>query len=76
MRRGLLTCTLSFLSCLNHLSSTSLTSFCSGFRNIFILNSFSQKALIIFVLLLLPSDAQNDPLFRDCSHVITLPVCC
>ena len=50
MRRGPLTGTLSFLFCLNHLSSTSSMSLQSGFQNCFILNSFCSNALIIFIL--------------------------
>jgi len=51
MRGRLLTDTLSPLCCLNHFSSTSLMSLCSGFWNWFILNLFylnTRKILVLF----------------------------
>jgi len=48
--KGPLTGSLSLLSCFNHLSSVSLTSLRSGFRNGFILEPLCSNALIILVL--------------------------
>jgi len=50
IRRGPLTGTLSLLCCLSHLSSASLTSLRSGFRNRFILDQFCSNALTVSVL--------------------------
>jgi hypothetical protein len=49
MGRWLLTGTLSLLSCLNHLSSTTLMAPCSGFQNSFIHDLFSQRELITYL---------------------------
>jgi hypothetical protein len=49
MRTAPLTETLSFLSCLNHLSRA-LPALCSGLRNRFILHPFCSNALIILLL--------------------------
>jgi hypothetical protein len=51
MRRRSLTGALPLLCCLNHFSSASSTSLCSGFRKRFILDPFCSNALIIMVLL-------------------------
>ena len=50
MRRGLLFSTLSFLSCLSHLSSTSTTSLHSGFWNCFMLDLFCSNTPLILAL--------------------------
>lgn len=53
MRRGPHIGKLPLISCSNHLSSASLTTLCSGFRNPFILDTFCSNALKVLVLFFL-----------------------
>jgi hypothetical protein len=58
-RSGLLTGTLSLVSCLNHLSSASRTSLHSDFQNSIILYSFRSNAQKVFILFFLSFRLQN-----------------
>jgi len=59
MRRGLLFSTLSFLSCLNHLSSKSTISLHSGFLNCFTLDLFCSNTPTVLALFLKVNGSKN-----------------